>query len=133
GLARSRAAGAGLLPGIGLTTAFLGIGAFVAVSLMTYADQQAPDRLNAVPITLTAVGMLLTGLAVVRAGHWQGWQRYMPLVCGLYAGVVELPGYLLLRDTAAFEILVVGNWLTWVALNVGLWLATPAHTTTRRE
>lgn len=126
GLASSRAAGAGWFAGAGLVTAFLGIGAFAMVGLLTYVDRSAGERWNLVAISVTAVGMVLTGLAVLRARRWHGWHRFMPLLCGLYAAAVELPSFLFLRHTGVFEYVVVGNWLTWVALNVGLWLATPA-------
>lgn len=131
GIASSRAAGSGLLTGAGLVTAFLGLGAFATVSTMTYVDRNAAELGNLVAISVTAVGMALTGLAVLRAGRWQGWHRYMPLLCGLYAGVVELPSFLFLRQTGVFEYVVVGNWLTWVALNVALWLATPVLSRSR--
>jgi hypothetical protein len=39
------------------------------------------------------VGALLTGIAVVTAGRWSGWQRYMPLIYAVYLWLaIEIPG-----------------------------------------
>jgi hypothetical protein len=39
----------------------------------------------------SAIGILLTGIAVARAGVWQGWARWMPLLTGLYFWVAMFP------------------------------------------
>lgn len=36
------------------------------------------------------VGMILVGIATVRAGRWPGWRRYVPLACDVYV-VVLIP------------------------------------------
>ncbi len=40
---------------------------------------------------VAGVGYVLAGLAVRRAGLWQGWRAAVPLVCGLYVFLVLLP------------------------------------------
>lgn len=37
------------------------------------------------------LGLLLAGIAVLRAGCWHGWQRFTPLLCGLYTFLVLIP------------------------------------------
>jgi hypothetical protein len=46
---------------------------------------QRPDlhtALHPVSVPLTGVGMLVNGVAVVRARLWRGWQRLAPTLCG---------------------------------------------------
>lgn len=117
GLVSSHAAGSGLLAGIGLTTAFSGLVAFAVVRLATFADREFA-QFDVIAILMTSIGMLLTGVAVLRARHWHGWHRYMPLVCGLYGGLIELPGSLLLRQDSLLQLVTTGNWLTWVVLGI---------------
>ena len=40
---------------------------------------------------VSAVGILLTGIAVLRAKQWQGWTRWMPLLTGLYPWLFMFP------------------------------------------
>lgn len=42
------------------------------------------------PLT-SAVGILLTGIAVLTAKRWQGWTRWMPLLTGLYPWLFMFP------------------------------------------
>lgn len=38
------------------------------------------------------IGALITGITVITAGRWQGWQRYMPLIYAAYLWlVIEAP------------------------------------------
>lgn len=39
----------------------------------------------------SAVGILLTGIAVLRAGTWQGWARWLPLITGIYPFIFMFP------------------------------------------
>ena len=39
----------------------------------------------------SAVGILLTGIAVLRAKRWQGWTRWMPLITGIYPFIFMFP------------------------------------------
>jgi hypothetical protein len=43
------------------------------------------------------VGLILAGVAVIRARQWEGWRRFTPLACGLFIVAVllsfGLPGY----------------------------------------
>jgi hypothetical protein len=33
---------------------------------------------------LAGIGLTITGRAVLKAGRWFGWQRYVPLLCGVF-------------------------------------------------
>lgn len=37
---------------------------------------------------MTAVGFLLAGPAVLRAGAWHGWRRYVPLAMGVWTALL---------------------------------------------
>jgi hypothetical protein len=41
---------------------------------------------------LSMLFMLVVGIMAIRANRWAGWQRFMPLICGLW-----LPGSMLIR------------------------------------
>lgn len=39
-------------------------------------------------IVLTAIGFLVTGRATMRAGTWEGWRRYTPLLAGIWSSAL---------------------------------------------
>lgn len=47
-------------------------------------------------VTSIAIGvfLIIAGIAVLRAKVWSGWQRYLPLVLGIYVFVPLTPGIL---------------------------------------
>ena len=53
------------------------------------------EELGGALLGLTALvqglGLLLAGIAVLRAGRWSGWHRFTPLLCGLYTFVILIP------------------------------------------
>src|SRR4028119_1038669 len=92
GLARSGAAGTGLLGRVGLWISFVGMAALTLceVGAMTLATSPYPspgtdfmDMAYGVASILIGVGLTLAGLAVARAGVWAGWRRFVPLICGV--------------------------------------------------
>ncbi|WP_128544304.1 hypothetical protein [Larkinella soli] len=63
---------------------------------------------------LNAVGMVLVGLVVLRAGVWRGRQRWVPLLTGLYPFAVMFP---VLVITGHPPRLLIGLWgLIWALL-----------------
>jgi len=61
-----------------------------------------------------AVGMLVAGVAAVRAQRWQGWARFAPLAMGVYPFVFMFP---ILAATGARPDLGVALWgLTFVGI-----------------
>lgn len=101
GLARSGAAGTGLLGRVGLWISLVGMAALTLceVGAMTLATSPYPspgtdfmDMAYGVASILIGVGLTLAGLAVARAGEWAGWRRFVPLICGVAVFVIVIPG-----------------------------------------
>ena len=97
GLARAGAAGRGGLATGGLGLSILGLVMLTAAEIAWLAGSGAADVLYPVATLALLLGLVLTGVAVLRAGRWGGWHRFTPLACGLYILLVlplsfALPG-----------------------------------------
>jgi hypothetical protein len=101
GLARSGVAGTELLGRVGLWISVVGMAALTLceVGAMTLATSSYPspgtdfmDMAYGVASILIGVGLTLAGLAVVRAGKWTGWRRFVPLICGVAVFIIVIPG-----------------------------------------
>jgi hypothetical protein len=97
GLRRSGAAGPGqgARVGIGLAvcgTALLLVGELASIPVRTSRTDATGAELVgaifAVGTVLAAIGLLLAGRATLRAGVWQDWRRFTPLLVGLSLIVV---------------------------------------------
>ena len=74
---------------------------------------------------LTGVGMLLAGIAIVRARRWAGWRRPLPLAAGCCPIVAMFP---VLALTGAPLLPAIALWrVLWLLL--GLAMQAEAHTT----
>lgn len=74
------------------------------------------DELVILPIAAmsTAIGMLVAGIAAVRARRWDGWRRFAPLVMGIYPFLLMFP---ILAVTGARPNLMVSLWgLTFLVI-----------------
>src|SRR3954470_8329791 len=84
GLARSGAAGnGGWLAKLGLSVTLVGSVLLIPFELLLLMNVALGELLLGFYAPLTGLGLLLTGIAVLRVGRWQGWQRFTPLICGL--------------------------------------------------
>jgi hypothetical protein len=101
GLARSGAAGTGLLGRVGLWISLAGMAALTLCEVwaMTFATSSYPgpgiDVLHTsygAASILIGVGLVLAGVAVARTGEWAGWRRFVPLICGVAVFVIVIPG-----------------------------------------
>ncbi|MDQ6603515.1 MAG: hypothetical protein M3Z19_12400 [Chloroflexota bacterium] len=118
GLARSDATGDSRLGKLGLGVALLGRLLFIMVEITLLTPFNSPQTLLGLAAPLTGLGMLLAGIAVVRARRWGGWQRFAPLSCGVYVFVVLLPTFAIARGP---NFLALGGWgLCWLLLGVAL-------------
>jgi hypothetical protein len=90
---------------------------------LTHTAENGPgsgplDTAYGVATLASGVGLILVGIAVVRAGRWRGWARWTPLALGVIVFVVVLPGvfgtFLEGRFAISFWMLV------WTALGVAL-------------
>ena len=91
GLARSGAGGEGWLAKIGLGLALFASALFLPLELYIIFNLEVGGMLLGLSALLQGLGLLLAGIAVVQAGHWHGWHRWMPLLCGLYTFLVLIP------------------------------------------
>ena len=95
GLARSGAAGRGRLAGAGLALTLLGLAVLLVAEATSLVAMSAAEVLFGIATLALALGLILAGAAVLRAGRWGGWRRFTPLACGLYIPLVLLPSFAL--------------------------------------
>ena len=117
-------AAAGMVGRAGVGIAVAGLLGFLV------ADVTAPGPVSdalyeAVPL-VTALGMVLAGVAVLRSGRWSGWHRFVPLVVGGWIVVVVVPVIVLTGGSgpgpgATAAVAAVGCWhLLWGALGLAV-------------
>ena len=71
--------------GLGLFDHFM----FILAEIVLLAANS--DILLPLAALSSALGLLLTGIAVLRAKRWQGWGRFAPLLAGLYPFIGMFP------------------------------------------
>lgn len=91
GFARSGTTGNSWLAKSGLGIALLASIAFIPSEIAIQIRYALGELLLGICAPLQGIGMTLAGIAVLRAGIWQGWQRFTPLLCGLYPFLVLIP------------------------------------------
>ena len=118
GLARSDATGEGWLGRIGLGIALLGRTTFVLAEVHNFAKGIDNSPLLPLGALSTGVGMTLVGIAVLRARHWRGWHRPIPLLAGLYPFVAMFP---ILAATGQPPLPMIMLWgVPWLLLGLAL-------------
>jgi hypothetical protein len=73
--------------------------------------------------TLIGIGLVVTGIGVIRAHNWRGWHRWMPLVVGIAEFVILTPGLL---GGFVLARLAIGTWMLLFGL-LGLALFSEAR------
>jgi hypothetical protein len=91
GLARSGAAGDGWLARIGLGISVLASALFLPFEVLVAVNEDVGGALLGITALLQGLGLLLAGVAVLRAARWSHWHRFIPLLCGLYNVLVLIP------------------------------------------
>ena len=124
GVARSGAAGEGILARSGLALALLGLVALTLAEIVAMADPESAEMFYATATLTMMVGLIAAGVAVLLAGRWGGWQRFAPLACGLFIPLVLTPAFALPGYAAHYAIGLWGG--CWLLL--GLALRGPAVT-----
>ncbi len=117
-------AASGWLGTIALGIALLGRVVFVVAEIHAsiLVDDSILQPLGAV---ITAVGMTLVGIAVLRRRRWGGWQRFTPLVVGVYPFLVMFP-FVIVTDEP--NILAISGWgLAWFLLGYAMWSSVAAE------
>jgi hypothetical protein len=123
GLAGFAASGAarGRLARTGLSLAFLGLAVFALAAALGFSDADAGEALHPISVPLTGAGMLVAGVATLRTGHWNGWARGAPLLCGVVPFAVELPGFIAFGDSPTLHYFIACTWTAWLILSVALY------------
>jgi hypothetical protein len=91
GLARSGAAGESWLAKVGLGIAVLASALFLPFEVLVTVNEELGGPLLGLTAMLQGLGLLLAGIAVLRAGCWSHWRRFTPLLCGLYTFLILIP------------------------------------------
>lgn len=79
----------------------------------------ASSDLWALAALVSAIGLLLVGIATIRARRWQGWARFVPLLAGLYFFVGMLPFVFFADEPNLFAL---GGWgLLRLAVGLAIW------------
>jgi hypothetical protein len=78
-------------------------------------------------VALTAIGLLVAGIAVLRSREWSGWQRYAALIAGIWS--LALIG---LSTTSALPVGVAIYGLTLCALFAAVLTRQPGSATESR-
>lgn len=81
------------------------------------------DALYATSSYLIAVGLVATGVGIVRAGHWSGWRRWVVLATGVYVFVPMTPA---LIGPFIVARVAIGVWMLLFAA-IGWALLTEGH------
>ncbi len=88
GLWQSKAAGEGVFGKISLGLFIAGLAALLIASPVQWVTKNPDFFLFPVGGIFQLLGGLLTGIAVVTSKRWVGWQRFAPLLQGLYYLIV---------------------------------------------
>ncbi len=84
GLWQAKAAGTGLFGKISLGIFITGLSALLVAQIVQLLSNDPNFFLFPIGGLLQLLGGLLTGIAAAVSGHWDGWQRFAPLLQGLY-------------------------------------------------
>ncbi len=118
GLARVGAGGRGPLATISLGLSLLGLATLTVAEFIWLVLPSASDAFYGIASLAMMVGLILLGIAVVRARRWTGWHRFAPLACGLFIPLVMGPSFALPGYAANYAI---GLWgVCWLLLGVAL-------------
>jgi len=113
-LAMSGAAGTGVVGRLGLGLGCLGELMLAVAEVITASAPGVSDTLFAIAPNLVGLGLILTGIAVIRTGRWTGWRRWVTLVLGIYVFAVMTPVIIVVGGPPAVPAL--GALLVWEVL-----------------
>jgi hypothetical protein len=118
GVARAGAAGRGRLGLAGLAGTLLGLAVLTVAEIVSLGDTDVAIVLFSAATLLMGLGLLLLGVAVLRARCWTGWHRFTPLACGLFIFLVLLPSFALPEPASNY---MIGVWgVCWLLLGLAL-------------
>ena len=96
GLAWSGAAGRARLGFAGLALTLLGLVVLtLAEGIWARSGEDAAVPFYSVATLAMMLGLVLAGVAVLRAGRWREWRRYTVLATGLFIPLILMPAFAL--------------------------------------
>jgi hypothetical protein len=90
----------------GLAIALPGLAVVAIGHPATFLNPDAGAFFFGIGLILTSIGMIVTGVAVLKARRWDGWRRFTPMACGLCILVVLMPSFLLPARTFEYGVAV---------------------------
>jgi hypothetical protein len=84
GLWQSKAVGDGIFGKISVGLFIVGLVALLIAQIVQWLTNNSDFFLFPVGGILQLLGGLLTGISIATSKHWDGWQRFAPLLQGLY-------------------------------------------------
>lgn len=85
------------------------------------------DPLFGIAPLLTALGLVLAGVAVLRAGRWTSWHRFTPLLLGIYVVVILTPVLIISGGPPAVPALwAIAGWdACWMLIGISVLAGQP--------
>src|SRR5215211_5834967 len=119
GLALAGVAGRGRLGVAGLALTALGLADLtLAEAVWALAGEDAAVLFYSTSTLALMLGPILAGMAIVRAGRWDGWRRYTVLATGLFIPLILVPAFALPGYGPNFAI---GAWgICWLLVGLAL-------------
>jgi hypothetical protein len=118
GLVRSTAAGRGAFAAMGLTLTLLGLVVLTIAEVTWLLELSVADALYGIATLSLMLGLILAGIAVLRARRWQSWRRFSVLACGLYVPLVLIPSFAFPGLVMNYAIAIWG--VCWLLLGLAL-------------
>lgn len=117
GLARAGVAGRGALAASGLGLTILGLAVLTAAEIVWLTRGESVALYVGATLLFTP-GLILLGVAALRARRWGGWRRFTPLACGLFIPLVFFPSFALPGYATNYAL---GAWgVCWLLLGFAL-------------
>jgi len=88
---RARPHGSSRAGHVGFAIASLGRALFVLAEVLALVTGEIQESVLPAAVTLTTLGMIIVGVAVVRAGILNGWRRWVFLAVGVYPLLFMIP------------------------------------------
>ena len=110
---------AGRFGGIALGIVVVGQVSFLLSEIHQLITGEDDSFLVPLGALITAVGMTLVGIAVLRARRWGGWQRFTPLLVGGYPFVAMFPFVFITGEPN--QLAIAGWGLLWFLLGYATW------------
>lgn len=132
GVRQAPAFGAGRRGAWAIWTAVAGMVLLAVVELIaiTAADEKYPsprtdvlDGLYGISTIAIGIGLVVAGIAVLRAGRWTGWQRVLLLITGVYVFVPMVPA--IMGPFVVARLAIAGWMLLFAALGWALLRSAP--------